>query len=282
MDERLEKLASLVKEAYEKACKSLSDEVLKLYESSLEKEDSLTAKAVFEVLIENAKVAKRENLPLCQDTGVAVVWIKLGEGLLNETLSPVDIKAAVNRGIADACKSGYLRASVCDPITRKNTGDNTPAFVHFEFVKEPVFEVFVLPKGCGSENMSKLAMLSPSAGIEGIKKFVVDVVKSAGPNPCPPVVLGVGIGGNFETCALLSKKALLRKVGTPNPNPEVAKLEKEILEEVNALGIGPLGLGGKTTCFAVHIETAPCHIASLPVAVNVQCHSLRFEKVKIL
>lgn len=278
MEERLlEKITELVKNAYIEACISLPEEVKKIFLDCLKTEDSLIGKSVFEVLLENAEVARRERIPLCQDTGVAVVWVKAGYQL---DLSGVE--DAINKGISLACKEGYLRASVCDPLTRKNTGDNTPAIVHYEFVKDPILEITVVPKGCGSENMSRLKMLSPSVGIEGIKKFVVETVKQAGPNPCPPLVVGVGIGGNFETSALLSKKALFRLPGEPNPDPELNKLEEELKEEINALGIGPLGFKGKTTCLAVHIEKAPCHIASLPVAVNLQCHCIRIKKVKVI
>ena len=181
-----------------------------------------------------------------------------------------------------AQKEGYLRPSVCDPLTRKNTGTNTPAVIHYEIVPEDIFEIELLPKGCGSENMSALAMLSPSAGVEGIKNFVIETVKKAGPNPCPPVIVGVGIGGDFEKSALLAKRALYREIGALNSDPEIAKIEKELLEKINTLGIGPLGFKGKITCLAVHIETHPCHIASLPVAVNIQCHCARIFKIKFL
>ncbi|PMP96635.1 MAG: fumarate hydratase, partial [Thermodesulfobacterium geofontis] len=171
---------------------------------------------------------------------------------------------------------------VCDPLTRKNTLTNTPAIIHYEIISEDIFEIYLMPKGCGSENMSALCMLSPSVGIEGIKKFVIEIVKKAGPNPCPPIIVGVGIGGNFEKVALLAKRALFRLLGESNPDPEIAKLEKELLEEINSLGIGPLGFGGKITCLGVHIETYPCHIASLPVAVNIQCHSARLARIKLI
>jgi fumarate hydratase subunit alpha len=272
-----ENIISLVKKGYIKACIELPKELISALKKALEKEKNPLAKIVLEILLENAQIAKRERLPLCQDTGIAVVWIKKGERIVTK-----DLESAINEGLYLAYKEGFLRASVCEPLSRKNTNTNTPAIVHYEIVSEDVLEIYLMPKGCGSENMSALCMLSPSAGIEGIKKFVIETVKRAGPNPCPPIIVGIGIGGNFEKVALLSKKALFRPLGEPHPDKEIARLEKEILEEINNLGIGPLGFGGETTCLGVHIETYPCHIASLPVAVNIQCHSARIERIKIL
>ncbi len=277
MTELCERVMLEVKEGYIKACKLLPEAIIKAFERAKEREESFLAKAVFEVLIENSRIAKEEGLPLCQDTGVPVVWVRIGEGV-----RVGDIEKAINKGLALAQKEGYIRASVCDPFTRKNTGTNTPAIIHYEIVPEYILEIELLPKGCGSENMSALAMLSPSAGIEGVKNFVIETVKKAGPNPCPPIIVGVGIGGDFEKSAILAKKALLREIGILNPDSEIAQLEKELLERINKLGIGPLGFKGKTTCLAVHIETHPCHIASLPVAVNIQCHCARVFKIKIL
>jgi fumarate hydratase subunit alpha len=191
------------------------------------------------------------------------------------------LSEAINEGLKLAREEGLLRASVCDPLTRKNTGTNTPAVIHYELFPGEELEIWLMPKGCGSENMSALVMLSPSAGLEGVKNFVIETIKKAGPNPCPPVTVGVGIGGDFEKCALLAKKALFRDYGEKNPDPKLAELEEELLLKINELGIGPLGLGGKTTCLEVRIETAPCHIASLPVAVNVQCHAARTIKLKL-
>ena len=272
-----EETVSLIKEGYIKACKNLSQEVKEAFKKALEKEENFLAKVVLEILLENAEIAEKENLPLCQDTGIPVVWVKIGESIRVNNL-----EKAINEGLYLAYKEGFLRASVCDPITRKNTNTNTPAIIHYEIVAEDVFEIYLMPKGCGSENMSALCMLSPSKGIEGIKEFVIETVKKAGPNPCPPIILGVGIGGNFEKSALISKKALFRPLGKKHPNPEIARLEEELLKEINNLGIGPLGFGGETTCLGVHIETCPCHIASLPVAVNIQCHSARIVRIKIL
>ncbi len=266
-----------VKKGYINACKVLSESVKRKLAEALEQETNPLARAVLEVLLENAELAKKENLPICQDTGIPVVWVKIGERVEVEGLSD-----AVNEGLKLAREEGLLRASVCDPISRKNTGTNTPAVIHYELVPEEVLEIWLMPKGCGSENMSALAMLSPSAGLEGVKKFVIDTIKKAGPNPCPPVTVGVGIGGDFEKCALLAKKALFRDYGQKNPDPKLAELEEELLSKINELGIGPLGLGGKTTCLEVRIEASPCHIASLPVAVNVQCHAARTVKLKLV
>lgn len=272
-----DEIVSKVKEGYIKACKILSQNIKNIFRDALKSEENLLAKVVFEVLLKNAEIAEKEGLPLCQDTGIPVVWVKIGEKIKVKNL-----KKAINEGLELACKEGLLRASVCDPLTRKNTGTNTPGVIHYELVPEDILEIFLMPKGCGSENMSAIAMLSPSAGIEGIKKFVIDTVKKAGPNPCPPIVVGIGIGGDFEKSAILAKKALFRELGKSNADPKIEKLEKELLLEINSLGIGPLGFGGKTTCLAVHIETYPCHIASLPVAVNIQCHSIRNIKIKLL
>ncbi|PMP66414.1 MAG: fumarate hydratase [Thermodesulfobacterium geofontis] len=272
-----EKIVSLVKENYFKACLKLPEEQIFAFKKALEKEENLLAKAIFEILLKNAELAEKKSLPLCQDTGIPVVWVRIGEKIKVNNL-----EKAINEGLYLAFKEGCLRASVCDPLTRKNTLTNTPAIIHYEIISEDIFEIYLMPKGCGSENMSALCMLSPSVGIEGIKKFVIEIVKKAGPNPCPPIIVGVGIGGNFEKVALLAKRALFRPLGESNPDPEIAKLEKELLEEINSLGIGPLGFGGKITCLGVHIETYPCHIASLPVAVNIQCHSARLARIKLI
>ncbi len=277
MKELLKKVETIVKDGYIRCSKKLSSEVKKLFEEALEKEESDLARAVIEVLLKNAEIAEKENLPLCQDTGIPVVWVRIGEKLGIE-----DLQEVINRGLELACREGKLRASVCDPVSRKNTGTNTPAVIHYEFVKGESLEIWIMPKGCGSENMSALKMLPPSAGLEGIKNFVLETVQKAGPNPCPPVFVGIGIGGDFEKCALLAKKALFRRPGERNPDPVLSQLEKELLIEINALGIGPLGFGGKTTCLEVFIEKAPCHIASLPVAVNLQCHCARTFYAKII
>ncbi|MBC7341222.1 MAG: fumarate hydratase [Clostridia bacterium] len=253
----------------------LDDEVLEAFKRSLEQEESPTGRDVLKQLIENARIAALEQVPMCQDTGVAVIFLELGQDV---RVTGGDLYDAVNEGVRKGYQEGYLRKSmVKDPFDRVNTGDNTPAIIHTTIVPGDQLKVTVAPKGGGSENMSALAMLSPSAGVEGVKQFVVETVRKAGPNPCPPIVVGVGIGGNFETAALIAKKALLRPLGQANPKPEYAKMESELLERIQNLGIGPQGFGGRVTALAVHVETMPCHIASLPVAVNIQCHASRHK-----
>jgi len=275
-----DKLKEEVKKAYISSCIKLPNSVKELFIQARNKEvEGSLAQKVFDILLQNAEIAERESLPLCQDTGIPVILVRISEGLT----IPNGLEKAINDGIAEAVKEGYLRASVAHPLTRENTGTNTPAVIHYEIVPgNELFEIWVMPKGCGSENMSRLAMLKPADGIEGIKNFVLETVKLAGPNPCPPVIVGVGIGGSFEHCAFLAKKALFRELGTPNPDPKVKALEEELLFEINKLGIGPLGFGGKTTALAVHVEVAHTHIASLPVAVNFLCHSARIAKIKFL
>ncbi|MCC6026097.1 MAG: fumarate hydratase [Caldimicrobium sp.] len=276
----LERLKEEVKKAYISSCIKLPNSIKELFKQARNKEvDGSLAQWVFDILLQNAEIAERESLPLCQDTGIPIILVRISEGLT----IPTGLESAVNAGVAEAVKEGYLRASVAHPLTRENTGTNTPAVIHYEIVPgKELFEIWVMPKGCGSENMSRLAMLKPADGLEGIKNFVLETVKLAGPNPCPPLIVGVGIGGSFEHCAFLAKKALFREIGTPNPDPKVKALEEELLTEINKLGIGPLGFGGKTTALAVHVEVAHTHIASLPVAVNLLCHSARIVKIKFL
>jgi fumarate hydratase subunit alpha len=226
--------------------------------------------------LENAEIARTTRLPLCQDTGLAVFFAELGEGA---RVDGCGLTEAIEQGMRKGYKDGFLRKSSCDPLTRKNTGDNSPAVVHLDLVPGERLKISFMAKGGGSENMSRATMLSPSQGWAGIKKFVLRRVAEAGPNPCPPVVLGVGIGGSFELAPKIAKKALLRALDDTHPDPAIAGLEAELLSEVNGLGIGPMGLGGAFTCLGVKIAVAPCHIASLPVAVNVQCHSARHEEV---
>jgi len=276
----LERLKEEVKKAYISSCIKLPNSVKELFKQARNKEEEgSVAPKVFDILLQNAEIAERESLPLCQDTGIPVILVRISEGLT----IPTGLESAINAGVAEAVKEGYLRASVAHPLTRENTGTNTPAIIHYEIVPgDKLFEIWVMPKGCGSENMSRLAMLKPADGLEGIKNFVLETVKLAGPNPCPPLIVGVGIGGSFEHCAFLAKKALFRELGTSNPDPKVKDLEEELLSEINKLGIGPLGFGGKTTALAVHVEVAHAHIASLPVAVNFLCHSARIAKIKFL
>ena len=230
------------------------------------------AKEILGRIIENYHISDENNVPVCQDTGVACVFIKIGQDVhING-----DITEAVNEGVRQGYEQGYLRKSVVrDPLDRVNTGDNTPAMLYFEIVPGDNVEITVAPKGFGSENMSKIAMLRPSDGLQGVKDFVIKTVEEAGPNPCPPIVVGVGIGGTFDKAAYLAKKALIRPVNVPNEDSFYADLEKELLDEINNLGIGPQGFGGKTTALAVNIEKYPTHIAGLPVAVNINCHVTR-------
>ncbi len=232
------------------------------------------AKEILGRIIENYQIAEQKSQPVCQDTGVACVFLKIGQ----DVHIAGDINDAVNEGVRQGYAQGYLRKSVvADPLNRVNTGDNTPAMIYLELVPGDKIEVTVAPKGFGSENMSKIAMLRPSDGLEGVKNFVKQTVLDAGPNPCPPIVVGVGIGGTFDKAAYLAKKALLRPVDMPNETAFYAQLEKELLDEINALGIGPQGFGGKTTALAVNIEYFPTHIAGLPVAVNINCHVTRHK-----
>jgi fumarate hydratase subunit alpha len=238
----------------------------------LECEESPLGKNVIQAIIENAKIAREDQVPICQDTGMAVVFVELG----TEAHLRGDLEEAINEGVRRGYKKGYLRNSVVrDPIDRVNTNDNTPAVIHYSVTSGDKIKIIVAAKGFGSENMSALAMLKPSDGIEGIKSFIINTVSKAGANPCPPIIAGVGVGGTMEKCALLSKKALLRPVGSSNADAFWNSVEKECLEKINSLGIGPAGFGGRTTALCVNIETFPTHIAGLPVAVNIGCHATR-------
>ena len=230
------------------------------------------ARQILDNMVENFEIAGREHMPICQDTGMACVFVSLGQ----EVHVAGDLSEAIQEGVRQGYREGYLRKSVVgDPLNRVNTGDNTPAVIHYELVPGDRLEITVAPKGFGSENMSAIKMLRPSDGVEGVVEFVVRTVEEAGPNPCPPVIVGVGIGGTFEKAALLAKKALLRPLNVTNEDSYYAQLETELLEKINALGIGPQGFGGRTTALAVNIETFPTHIAGLPVAVNMGCHVTR-------
>lgn len=236
-------------------------------------EPSPVGQAILGDLVENYQFAQSKGLPICQDTGMAVVFLDWGQDC---HLTGGCLEDAVNEGVRRGYLDGHLRLSVVgDPLRRANTNDNTPAILHLRMVPGNQVDITVAPKGFGSENMSRIAMLKPSDGVEGVKDFIVDTVEQAGPNPCPPIVVGVGLGGTFDKCALLAKKALLRELGTPSPLPFYAELERELLDRINALGIGPQGFGGRTTALAVHIETLPTHIAGLPCAVNINCHVAR-------
>lgn len=274
-----EEIVKAVKKLYMDSVISLPKDVSEALSTAYEREEGIS-KEILSQIIENQKVAWEDKIPLCQDTGIAVIFVQWG---LEAVYEEDDLMEAFNEGIRLAVKEGYLRASVVDdPIfERKNTKDNTPCIVHFEPVKGDKVRIILAPKGAGSENMSALKMLKPAQGLKGVRDFVIETVKNAGGNPCPPIIVGVGVGGNFEKSAILAKKAVLRKIGDTNKNPAYAKLEMELLEEINKLNIGPMGVGGKTTALAVHIEYAPCHIASLPVAVNIQCHSARHKEAEI-
>lgn len=254
----------------------LSEDVETAFERARETETSSQAREIIGLLQENARVAREERIPVCQDTGVALFFVEVGQDL---RIKNGFLNDAINEGVRKGYREGHLRRSVVDPLTRRNTGDNTPAVIYTEVVPGDGLKISFMPKGAGSENMSAIRMLRPTDGIEGIKEFVLECVRGAGANPCPPIVVGVGIGGTFEKAALMAKKALLRHVGSPNPKLELARLEEDLLKAVNRIGIGPAGLGGKVTAMGVHVESHPCHIASLPVAVNINCHAARHKTI---
>ncbi|MBU4487287.1 MAG: fumarate hydratase [Candidatus Delongbacteria bacterium] len=256
----------------------LGQDVIDRMISLKEKEESETGVEVMNILLKNYELAAKEKMPICQDTGIAVIFVELGQDV---HLVGGDFTEAINEGVRQGYKEGYLRKSmVNDPIIeRKNTTDNTPAIIYTEIVQGDKIKITIAPKGGGSENMSEVKMMKAADGIEGVMDFVVDRIRRSGGNPCPPIVVGVGLGGNFEQSALLAKKSLLREIGSPNPEPKWDQYEEELLKRINDLGIGPQGLGGRTTALAVHILTKPCHIASMPVAVNVQCHAARHKSI---
>ena len=255
---------------------TLPADVRQKLEHGLKTETTEAGREIFRQLIENADLARETGLPLCQDCGLAVFFVEMGENVR----VPGGVAEAITQGMVAGYRDGFLRKSSCDPLTRKNTGDNTPAIIHLNQVPGDRLKISYMAKGGGSENMSRVTMLSPSQGWEGIKRYILERVAEAGPNPCPPIILGIGIGGTFEVAPKIAKKALLRKLDDTHPDPKIAALEAELLQAVNRLGIGPMGLGGSHTCLAVKIALAPCHIASLPLAVNVQCHSARHQEVE--
>ena len=262
---------------FQEACYYLPEDVLTSLKQARQKEEAPVAREVLGRILKNAEVSVKEKIPLCQDTGTAVVLLELGQEV---HITGGDLYQAINEGVRQGYDKGYLRRSmVRQPFSaRVNTKDNTPAIIHTDITPGDKLKITVLPKGGGAENMSRLAMLSPSKGRQGIIDVVVQAVDEAGSNPCPPVIVGVGIGGTVEKTFMLAKRALLRKVGEPNPEVEVAGLEKEILQRVNNLGTGPMGYGGRVTALAVHVEVFPSHIGSMPVAVNLQCHSARHKE----
>ena len=258
---------------------NLGDDLVVSLQNALNEEESPLGKEVIAQILENAEIGKSEQVPVCQDTGFAVVFVEIGQEVAIEGQS---LQEAINEGVRRGYKNGYLRKSIVkSPLDRVNTGDNTPAVIHTDIVPGDKLKITFIAKGGGCENMSRTAMLTPAQGRDGVIDFVVNTVKDAGANPCPPIIVGVGLGGTFEYVTLLSKKAILRPVGSHNKDSNTANLEADLLEEINKLGIGPQGFGGKITALAVHVETYPCHIASLPVAVNVECHSHRPKTVII-
>jgi len=256
-------------------CCNIPQNIYAALKSAKEKERSPFGREILSQLITNIEIAKEKQMPACQDTGMAVIFADIGQDVHIEG----DLFAAIEEGVRQGYRDGYLRASTVTPLSRKNPGDNTPPIVHYDIVQGDKLTLSMAPKGFGSENMSALKMLKPSSGIEGVKEFIIDTVKTAGANPCPPIVVGVGIGGTMEKAALMAKRQLLRDVDSINPDPFLKDMEAELLEKINALGIGPGGLGGDTTALAVFIDTYNTHIAGLPVAVNMQCHAARHKTV---
>lgn len=273
-----EQIVEQVKKLCIEASLYLGEDVLSCIKEKAKSEKSEVGKNILNILVENAEIAKEKNIPICQDTGMAVFFVEIGQEVLIEGDTLTD---AINEGVRQGYEEGYLRKSVVSPINRVNTKDNTPAVIHYDLVKGDKIKIEFAAKGFGSENMSKMKMLKPSDGLEGIKKFIIDTVSEAGPNPCPPMVIGVGIGGTVDKCAQIAKKALFRELGEFNKDENIAKLESELLTAINKLGIGPQGLGGTTTALGLNIETFPTHIAGLPVVVNINCHASRHKKVVI-
>ncbi|RLB24599.1 MAG: fumarate hydratase [Deltaproteobacteria bacterium] len=269
-------ITEAIKEAAIRANLELGEDMVAALRRARNHEESPVGKELLGRLIENAQLAKTEEIPLCQDTGLVVIFAQMGQDVM---IVDGGFREAIEEGVRMGYRDGFLRKSLCHPFTRQNTGDNTPVIIHLDLVPGDQLKLWVVPKGGGSENMSALFTLPPSAGWQGVKEKIVQTVVNAGPNPCPPTIVGVGIGGNFEQCALLAKKAILRPVSAPNPDPQLHAMETELLEEINKSGVGPGGLGGRITSLAVHILMMPCHIASLPLAVNIQCHANRHKEI---
>lgn len=271
----VEEITKVIRRLCIEANEHLPEDVKCAIKKCRAKEDGVIAQGILDNIIENFDIADSENVPICQDTGMACIFMEIGQDV---HICGGDLTEAVNEGVRQGYTDGYLRKSVVkDPVRRGNTGDNTPAVLYTEIVPGEQIKITIGPKGFGSENMSAIRMFKPSAGLEGIKDFILETVKLAGPNPCPPMVVGVGIGGTFDRCALLAKKALMRPLDSENPDPFYADLEKEMLEKINDLGIGPQGLGGRTTAIGLNIETYPTHIAGMPCAVNINCHVTRHK-----
>ncbi len=274
-----EKIVNSVEEICVDANYNLGDDLIASLKNALAKEESPLGKEVLTQILENAEIGRKEHVPVCQDTGYAVVFVEIGQDV---QIVGDGLQEAINEGVRRGYRSGYLRKSIVkNPLDRVNTGDNTPAVIHTDIVPGDSLRITFMAKGGGCENMSRTAMLTPAQGRDGVINFVVETVKTSGANPCPPIIVGVGLGGTFEYASLLSKKAILRSVGSHNKDNAIAGLEDELLEKINKLGIGPQGFGGRITALAVHVETYPCHIASLPVAVNIECHSHRPKSIVI-
>jgi len=274
---------SAITDAVKKLCIDantvLEPDMLRAFDRALTTERSTAGKHVLEILKQNAEMARTKRLPYCQDTGMVIAFLELGQDV---HVTGGALTDAVNEGVRQGYREGYLRASIVkSPFDRVNTGDNTPAVIHVDVVPGAELKIAIMAKGGGCENRSKYKMLTPAEGLEGVKEWVIECVKMAGPDACPPLILGVGIGGTFEKAAILSKKALFRELGTPNPDPVVDALERELLDRANRLGIGPQGYGGDTTSFGIHVLTYPCHITSLPVAVTIECHAHRHKEVTL-
>ncbi|MBP3928446.1 MAG: fumarate hydratase [Peptostreptococcaceae bacterium] len=271
-------ITNIVKDMCIEANIYLGNDVKNAIRAYEKEEESILGKNILNILMKNCEIAEEKQIPICQDTGMAVFFVSIGQDVHIEGMNITD---AINEGVRQGYLEGYLRKSVVYPIDRINTKDNTPAIIHYDIVEGDNITIEFAPKGFGSENMSKLKMLKPSDGVNGIKQFIIETVKEAGPNPCPPIVVGVGIGGTIEKCAQIAKKSLLRELGNHNEDETIKQLEIDILKDINNLGIGPQGLGGNTTALAVNIESFPTHIAGLPVVVNINCHASRHKKVKI-
>ncbi len=274
-----EKIVNSVERVCVDANYNLGEDLITSLKNSLAKEESPLGKEVIMQILENAEIGRKEHVPVCQDTGYAVLFVEIGQEV---QIVGDSLQEAINEGVRRGYKNGCLRKSIVkDPLDRINTGDNTPAAIHTDIVPGDSLKITFIAKGGGCENMSRTAMLTPAQGHDGVVNFIVETVNKAGANPCPPIIVGVGLGGTFEYASLLSKKAILRPVGSHNKDNAIASLEDELLEKINKLGIGPQGFGGRITALAVHVETYPCHIASLPVAVNIECHSHRPKSVVI-
>lgn len=272
-------LVNAISELVVRTCVILPDDVLNAVGCALGAERHPVARSILGQIVENATIAREDSMPLCQDTGLAVMFVDMGEDV---RVDGAGLEAGITEGVRRGYREGGLRMSVArDPLRRENTGDNTPAIIHYRIIPGDAFRVLFCPKGGGCENASRLAMLSPGEGRDGVVRFVIDTVRSAGGRPCPPIIAGVGIGGDFERCAIAAKRSLFRKIGARNPDPFYAELERDLFTSLNALGIGPMGLGGGATALDVFVEAEPCHIASLPVAVNIQCHSARHGEINL-